>query len=105
MKFISKLGRVAASQGDTPEQQNARRVVASEFLEEHVYKAGGPWEEVRRALQCMDVSQPVLVGPPPANSKSFPLPPSMIAGTVISGEMRMTSSPSPDEMLMEATAA
>ncbi|MGH7294109.1 MAG: hypothetical protein ACRELB_04215 [Polyangiaceae bacterium] len=66
MKFVSKLARLAAAQGDTLDQRRARREVASEFLEKNVYDPGGPWEEVRRIVQCLDIHQPVIVGPTPA---------------------------------------
>jgi hypothetical protein len=66
MKFVSKLTRVAAAAGDTLDQQRARREVAFEFLEQNLYEVGGTWEEVRRVVQCLDVMQPVIVGPAPA---------------------------------------
>lgn len=66
MKFVSKLGRLAAALGATPDQRRARRHVAAEFLEKHIYAAGGNWVECRRVIQCIDVAQPVLIGPGPA---------------------------------------
>jgi hypothetical protein len=66
MKFVSKLARLAAAQGETLDQQRARREVAYEFLEKNAYEIGGTWDEVRRVVQCLDVKQPVVVGPSPA---------------------------------------
>jgi hypothetical protein len=66
MKFVSKLGRLAAAPGSSPEQQRARREVAIEFFAKHIYETGGDWNEARRAMQCFDYTQPVVVGPSPA---------------------------------------
>ncbi len=66
MTFVSKLPRVAASPGASPEQQRARREVATEFFVKNLYEAGGEWDEARRALQCFDYTQPVILGPTPA---------------------------------------
>jgi len=66
MTFVSKLPRLAASPGRSLEQQRARRDVATEFFTKNLYEAGGEWDEARRALQCFDFTQPVVVGPSPA---------------------------------------
>lgn len=66
MKFVSKLGRLAAAPGNAPQQRQARLEVAAEFLTKNIYEPGGDWLEVRRALQCIDLAQPVVVGPSPA---------------------------------------
>jgi hypothetical protein len=66
MTFVSKLARAAAAPGATVEQQRARRNVAIEFFDKHLYQVGGGWDEARRAMQCFDYAQPVVVGPSPA---------------------------------------
>jgi hypothetical protein len=66
MKFVSKASRAAAAAGNTPDQQRARREVATEFFQKNLYELGGTWDEARRALQCIDYMQPVVVGPTPA---------------------------------------
>jgi len=66
MNFVSKLGRLAAAAGSTVQQQRARSEVATEFFEKNIYDGGGDWNEIRRALQCIDFAQPVLIGPSPA---------------------------------------
>jgi hypothetical protein len=73
MKFVSKLPRIAAAPGNTPNQRRARRDVVAEFLAKSIYEPGGDWDEVRRALQCVDYAQPVVVGPSPA------APPKLVA--------------------------
>jgi hypothetical protein len=66
MKFVSKLSRLAAAPGNTVDQQRARSEVVTEFFEKHIFENGGSWDEVRRAIQNCDFSQPVVVGPSPA---------------------------------------
>jgi hypothetical protein len=66
MTFVSKLPRLAAATGSTLEQQRARREVATDFFAKNIYESGGEWDEARRALQCFDFTQPVIVGPTPA---------------------------------------
>jgi hypothetical protein len=66
MTFVSKLPRIAASSGSSLEQQQARRDVATDFFAKNVYETGGDWDEARRALQCFDFTQPVILGPSPA---------------------------------------
>jgi hypothetical protein len=66
MSFVSKLPRLASSPGASVEQQRARRDVATDFFAKNIYEAGGDWDEARRALQCFDFLQPVVLGPSPA---------------------------------------
>lgn len=75
MKFVSKAPRIAAAPGNTTSQRRARHDVMLEFLTRNIYEQGGDWAEVRRALQCVDYDQPVVVGPSPA------APPKLIALT------------------------
>lgn len=65
MPVQASEARLAASKGADDKRMRAREAVAREFFIKHIYDAGGTYEEVRRAVQCIDLAQPVVIGPPP----------------------------------------
>jgi hypothetical protein len=70
--------QLAASIGHDVKRELARRAVALDFFTEHVFEADKvkDWSVVQRALQCIDLGKPVLVGPdPPAPRRLVALPP------------------------------
>jgi len=76
MPIAVEQERLAAIAGDDPKRAAARRAVALDFFQRHIFEAGEPWEIVQRALQCIDVRQPVVIGPPPAPPRQLvALPP------------------------------
>jgi hypothetical protein len=76
MPVAVELERLAASVGKDAKRAAARREVALEFFRKYIYEDGGdPWTYVQRALQSIDLRQPVIVGPPPSPPKKvFMLP-------------------------------
>ena len=65
--------REAAIPGAELERVRLRRMVATQFFDDHIHQITGDWEEPRRALQTIDFTQPVSVGPPGAPARLFAL--------------------------------
>lgn len=65
--------RLAASLGSDSKRIAIRRHVAEDFLSTHLFEVEGNWQIVRRALQCVDFAQPIVIGP-------YPPPPRRVAG-------------------------
>jgi hypothetical protein len=66
--------RLAASPGADAKRKAARWSVAQDFFGKHLYQPEQDWELVRRAMQCIDMEQPVVVGPPPIGAKRLVMP-------------------------------
>jgi len=90
--------RLAASVGSDPKRARARRSVALDFFTEHIF-APDPekdWSVVQKAMQCIDVSRPVKIGPePPAPRRLIALPQ---AGPLGAGFFADEPSPREDRM-------
>lgn len=69
MPIPSSDAVLASSPGTDAKRKAARRALALEFLSMHLYEAEGDWNLVTRALLCMDLDEPVVVGPHPAAPK------------------------------------
>jgi len=75
MPVAADDARLAASPGSDSKRLQAREAVAREFLRVNLYELEGDWDAVRRALQCIDLNEPVIAGPrPPCPSRLLTLP-------------------------------
>jgi hypothetical protein len=74
MSIDPVLLRLAASAGDDVKRIKARTAVVTAFFEKNLYALTGDWDVVRRAMQCIDLRQPVVEGPsPPVPPRLFEL--------------------------------
>jgi hypothetical protein len=62
--ITTAIERLAAGYGDDVRVQVARRQVANSFFET-IFEREQDWHWVRRALETVDFSQPVMIGPAP----------------------------------------
>ena len=80
MPVLTSEERLAASLGEDAKRAAARRSIAQGFLKTHVFELEGDWDLVVRALQCIDYTQPVVVGPAPAAPKRLAALPASVLG-------------------------